>query len=183
MKKPCLTIILAVLVAVAGHVVAQDETSEWSMVLEGRIDETRLIGLVPEGIRTDAFLSGEFTEGPFAGATGTWTNYLLIRRDGVRVMDVRGYAEDPDGMPVIWTMKGFLGEPSPPPLEARIEAMLDPDFQYPDVDLMLHGAAWFQTMTPEHGFVNHTVFSFSGTVNAFQGTSRVTFRPLADPER
>ncbi len=181
MRRPPFTIVLAALVAIAGTALAQDERAEAYMILDGRIDSSVIVGLVPEGIRLDIELSGEFEEGVFAGATGTWTNYLLIRRDGVRVMDVRGYAEAPDGTRVVWTMKGFFGEPSPPPLEARIEAMLDPEFEYPDVDLRLHGAAWFQTMAPEYAFVNHTVFSFDGIVNPFQGTTRVTFRSLADP--
>ncbi len=181
MRKSLFTVVLSLLIAVAGSALAQGAAAEAYMVLEGQIHTNNLVGLVPEGIRMEVQLSGEFTEGLFAGATADWTNHLLIRRDGVRVMDVRGYAETPDGTRLVWTMKGYFGEPSPPPLEVRIEAMLDPEFQFPDVELMLHGAAWFETMAPEFGFVNHTVFSFTGAVNPRHGDTSVTFRPIVDP--
>ena len=181
MRKPLFTVVLSLLIGVAGSALAQAEPAEAHMVLEGQIHTNNLVGLVAEGIRMEVHLSGEFTEGLFAGATAEWTNHMVIRRDGVRLMDVRGYAETPDGTRLVWTMKGYLGEPSPPPLEVRIEAMLDPEFQYPDGDVMFHGAAWFETMAPEFAFVNHTVFSFTGAVNPRDGDTRVTFRPIVDP--
>lgn len=181
MRKPHFAIVLAVLLAIAASGTAQDERAEAYMVLEGRMNDHHLVGLVPEGIRLDSYSSGQFTEGLFAGATGDWIDYLLIRPDGVRVIDVRGYAQVPDGARVVWTMNGFFGEPSPPPLEVRIEAMLDPEFEFPDVDFPIHGAAWFQTMAPEHAFVNHTVFGFTGTMNPFRGRMEITFRSLAGP--
>jgi len=180
MRKSCFAIALAVLVAIASSAFAQDERAEAYMVLEGQIDASTVIGLVPEGIRINSELSGEFTEGLFAGATAEWASYLHIRHDGVRVIDNQGYAEHQDGTRVAWTMKGYFAEPGPPPLEMRIEAMRDPDFEFPDVDFALHGAAWFQTMAPEFAFVNHTVFRFNGTLNPNQGTVRLTFRSLAE---
>jgi hypothetical protein len=180
MRKPLFTIVLAVLVAIAGSVMAEDERAEAYMVLEGQMNAHNLVGLVPEGIRLESYSSGEFTDGLLLGATGEWVDYLLIRHDGVRVIDVRGYADDPNGMPVVWSMKGFFGEPSPPPLEVRIEAMLDPEFEFPDVEFPIHGAAWFQTMAPEHAYLNHTVFGFTGTLNPYQGKMRITFRPVVD---
>ena len=178
MRKSLLNVVLAALIVVAGSAVAQDEPAMADMVLEGRMNAHNLIGLVPEGIRLDSYASGEFTEGPLAGGTGEWTDYLLIRHDGVRVIDVRGYAEDPEGRPVVWTMKGYFAEPGPPPLEMRIEAMQDPDFEFPDVEFMVHGAAWFQTMAPEFAPLNYTVYAFTGTLNPFQGRMRITFRPI-----
>jgi len=183
MRKSLLTVTLVVLVAVAGCATAQDEVGEASMVLEGRMNAHHLVGLVPEGIRLDSYSSGRFTGGVLTGATGDWIDYLLIRPDGVRVIDVRGYAEGPDGTRVAWTMKGFFAEPGPPPLEVRLEAMLDPEFEFPDVDFPIHGAAWFQTMESEYDFLNYTVFGFTGTMNPFLGEMRITFRSLADQDR
>lgn len=183
MRKSLLNVVLAALVAVAGAAMAQDAPAVADMVLEGQMNAHNLIGLVPEGIRLDSYASGEFTEGPLAGAIGEWTDYLLIRHDGVRVIDVRGYAEDAEGRSVVWTMKGYFAEPGPPPLEVRIEAMQAPDFEFPDVEFMIHGAAWFQTMAPEFAQLNYTVYAFTGALNPFQGRMRITFSSIADQAR
>jgi hypothetical protein len=175
MKKLLLTAMLASMVAISGTVIADDAPTMATMVLEGQMTGTKPVGMVPDGIRIDGFTSGVFTEGILAGATADWVDYLLVRHDGVGVIDVRGYIVDPDGVPVSFTVRGFLGEPS-----GLHEAMLDPDFELPDVDVPTHGAAWFESMAPQYAFLNYTVFGVTGFVNAFQGMMRLTFRPIAE---
>jgi hypothetical protein len=175
MKKLLLAALLATAVSIAITAMA-DETNERPYgILEGQIVGQDFIGLVPEGLRFDGHSSGVITEGLLAGATTSGVDYMLYRHDGVGVIDVRGFSVHPDGFSVSMTMKGFVGEPSP----GSFEAMLDPAFEPPDVDIPLHGAAWFQTMAPEYAFLNHTVFGFSGTINMATGVLRVTYRSLA----
>jgi hypothetical protein len=94
---------------------------------------------------------------------------------GVGVLNVRGFAVHPDGVTSSVTMKGFLGEPMP----GMLDAMLDPEFRPPDVDIPVLGAAWFQTMAPQYAFLNHTVFGCTGTVNLVEGVARITCTSLA----
>jgi len=177
MKKLKLAICLAVSLALTGLAVADEMAAVPHLTVEFQANAQFPVGLVPEGLRMDSHSTWVITDGLFVGATGTAIDYLLIRHDGVGILDLRGYGVDPDGTPVGMTAKGFLGDPAfMPPLAA----WLDPDFEVPDVDIPLHGAAWLQTMAPPYAFVNHTVFGFTGTVNPATGEIRMTFRSLAE---
>ena len=175
MKKLLLATIMAALVVITGIAMADDAVATPYYVAELQVVEQNLVGLVPEGLRLDGHTRGVITEGLLAGATTTGIDYLLIRPDGVGVIYVRGFVEHPDGATVAYTMRGFLGEPVP----GMIEAMLDPAYVPPDVDIPLHGASWMETMAPQYAFLNHTVFGFTGTINLAQGSLRITFRSLA----
>ena len=174
MKRPLLTAVMAALVALAGTAVA-DETAAPYFVFEAASVGQDLIGLVPEGLRFDGHSRGVISDGLLVGAWTTATDYLLYRHDGVGVLDIRGFAAHPDGVTLAMTLKGFLGAPMP----GMLEAMLAPAFFPPDVDIPLHGAAWFQTMAPEYAFLNHTVFGCTGTYNPGKGVGRTTCRSLA----
>ena len=176
MNKLLLSTLVSALVAIAGSAIAEDVGSVQTMVFEGQIHTTNVIGLVPEGLRLDGHVTGGFTDGPLAGATGEWIDYLLIRHDGVGVVYVRGYFADPDGVPVALTFRGFLGAPQP----GLVEAMLDPEYEMPDEDMPVHGAAWLESMAPQYAFLNHTVFAATGTVNPGTGVIRAVYRPLAE---
>ena len=175
MKKPLLVAIMVALVATLGTAIADDATAAPYMVFEIQHVGQDFIGLVPEGIRLDGHHTGVVTEGLNVGATSRSTDYFLYRHDGVGVMYTRGFAVHPDGVTIAMTLKGFLGEPMP----GLLEAMFDPAFEPPDVDVSLHGAAWFETMAPQYAFLNHTVFGCVGTVNLFQNVGRITCRSLA----
>ncbi len=175
MKRLLFAALVVVLVAVAGTAIADDGSEAPYFVIEAQIIAQDFIGLVPEGLRLDGHTSGAITEGLLAGAAATGVDYQLYRHDGVSVLDIRGFAEHPDGVTVAMTLKGFLGEPMP----GMLEMMLDPSFEPPDVDAPLHGAAWFQTMAPQYAFMNHTVFGCTGTANGAQGVVRLTCRSLA----
>ena len=49
---------------------------------EAMLTEVVPIGLVPEGIRLDAFFKGSITDGPLSGATLRGIDYLLLRAEG-----------------------------------------------------------------------------------------------------
>ncbi len=169
------TAMMAAMIAIVGSATAEDATEAPYMVMEFRIVGQDFVGLVPEGLRLDGHTSGAITDGRLAGATVTGTDYLHCRHDGVGVIDVRGVAVHPDGVTVSMTMQGYLGEPMP----GMPEMLLDPEFEPQDVDIPAHGAAWFQTMAPQHAFLNHTVFGCAGSVNLVEGVVRITCRSLA----
>ncbi len=77
----------------------------------------------------------------------------------------------PSGLSVGVTLLGSMHDPT---LTPPLEAMLDPEFEFADVDMSLHGAAWCQTMAPQYAFVNHTVYSSTGTRNVARGEVRVS---------
>ena len=174
MKRLLLAAIMLALVAIGGTAIAEDAATTPSMVVEAQIVNMEVIGLVPEGLRIDSHTRGVVTEGFLAGATTTGVDYLLIRHDGVSVLDARWLVVHADGFSAAITIKGFSGEPTP----GLLEAMLDPEFEFPDVDSPAHAAAWFQTMAPQYAFLNHTVFGCNATINMVQGVIRSTCRPL-----
>lgn len=175
MKKPLLVAVMVALVATVGIAIADDAIATPYMVFEIQHVGQDFIGLVPEGIRLNGHHTGVVIEGLNVGATSRSTDYFLYRHDGVGVMHTRAFAVHPDGTTIAMTMKGFLGEPTP----GLLEAMFDPAFVPPDVDVSLHGAAWFETMAPQYAFLNHTVFGCFGYVNVFQNFGRITCRSLA----
>lgn len=138
------------------------------LAIEYQITRQQVVGLVPEGLRIDFHIAGEITDGLFAGATAEGIDYLLIRHDGVGILDVRVFGSMPDGTTLAWTIKGFVGDPATMP---PLEAWFDPDFVL-DMDVPFHGAGWFQTMDPSHAFLNHTVLAIRGSVNLVTGTVR-----------
>lgn len=175
MRRLLLATIMASLVATLGTAAADDVTATPFMVFEIQHVGQDFIGLVPEGIRLDGHHTGVITDGLGVGATTRSVDYFLYRHDGVGVMHTRGFGAFPDGATVSMTLTGFLGEP----MQGLLEAMLDPAFEAPDVDIPLHGAAWFQSMAPQYAFLNYTVFGCVGTVNLVQSVGRITCRSLA----
>lgn len=175
MKKLLIAAIVAVLGVIAGTAIADDAIETPYFVIEAQLAGQDSVGLVPEGLRMDGHIRGSVPEGIRAGATTTGIDYLVMRHDGVGVIDARYIVAGADGVTAAMTIRGFLGEPSP----GLLEAMLDPEFEMPDADIPLHGAAWFQTMAPQYAFVNHTVFDFTGTINMVTGLLRLTGRSLA----
>lgn len=129
------------------------------------------IGLVPTGARIDFLSTGTVTEGPLAGSTVEGVDYLLMRRDGSSVIDVRQTILRADGAAVAVTAGGYVvpGVEMPP-----LEEMFSPGFTWPDLDLPLHGWTRVESMIPELAAANHTVYAFTGTANG--GTGRLLVR-------
>ena len=125
------------------------------------------IGLVPEGIRMANSFEGTVTEGDFVGARVWGIDHLLLRRDGVGVIDapktisdsdrhlyehVRGYWMPPEGMEA-------------PPLEA----LLDPCFEWPDTLFPVHGFSTFRAGHPELEYLNRAIARIDGWSNPRTG--------------
>jgi hypothetical protein len=121
------------------------------------------IGLTPEGIRMTVDYDGTITTGMLEGARVWGSDPLLLRADGVGVIEtaktifdgttalyehVRGYCIPPEGVEV----------PAP-------EVILDPSFEWPDVEFPILGSSTFRAGNPEHGHLNTTIAVIEGWAN------------------
>lgn len=134
------------------------------------------LGIVPEGLRMANSFEGRVTEGMLEGARVWGIDHLLLRRDGVAVIDaqktislgdahvhehVHGYCLPPDGMDV-------------PPLEA----VLTPGFQWPDVAFPIVGASTFRCGVPALAHLNRAVAAIAGEANFVTGALTIETRLL-----
>lgn len=134
------------------------------------------IGVVPEGLRMANAFEGRITRGLMQGARVWGIDHLLLRSDGVAVIDaaktlslgdthvhehVRGYGLPPDGMEM-------------PPLEA----LLDPSFEWPDVLFPLLGSSTFRAAAPELQHLNRAVSRIDGWFSFATGGLAVETRLL-----
>ena len=144
---------------------------------EARTTELIPVGLVPEGIRLDAYFSGPVTEGVLSGATLRGIDYVLLRADGIGVIDAHDVISTGTGQHVSVHAQGYITPPPevqmPPP-----EVMLSPEFQWPDVPLPMHGFVLARTGSEELAWMNRTALGFEGTVNVGTGEVLAEARAL-----
>lgn len=135
---------------------------------EADLAEVVPVGLVPEGIRLDVYFAGQVVEGPLSGASLRGLDYLLLRSDGVGVVDAYEVISTDSGQHVSAHAQGYVTPPPemqlPPP-----EVILSPEFQWPDVPLPLHGFVLYRTGAEELAWMNRTALAFEGTVNVGTG--------------
>lgn len=131
--------------------------------LEARFTEWTAFGPVPEGLRLNAHFEGRVTDGELVGATVRGIDYVLLRPDGVGILDVRELLTL-DGVTIDIHPAGYMVPPAgfsmPEP-----QRMLSPDFVWPDVELPLHGFATLRTAAPEWRWLNESVGLFIGAAN------------------
>ena len=137
------------------------------------------IGIVPEGLRMANTFEGVVTEGLLSGARVWGIDHLLLRSDGVAVIDaqktlslgnlhvyehVNGYGLPPAGVTL-------------PPLEA----LLAPGFEWPDLLFPVLASSTFRTAVPALLDLNRTIARIDGWFNFATGrlcveTQAVTHR-------
>lgn len=135
-----------------------------------------IIGLVPEGLLMANSFEGRVTHGLMKGARVWGVDHLLIRSDGVSVIDapktislddrhlfehVRGYCLPPLGMPI-------------PPLST----MLSPGFEWPDVPFSVRGTSLFRTADPALAHLSSAIARIDGRVWFSTGRLEVETRLL-----
>ena len=152
--------------------------------IEAQFTELVLFGPVPEGVRLDAHFEGRVVEGQLAGASVRGVDYLRFRSDGVGVLDVREVLTR-DGDCVEVQAGGYLIPPTGFALPPH-EVMQAPEFEWPEVELPLHGFATFATATQEWQKLNRTVGTINGIANPGAGTLVVEGHalipaPVAEP--
>lgn len=147
-----------------------------SYAFQAQISRISPIGLVPAGLRIDVGFTGALTEGPASRSTVEGIDYLLIRHDGVGVIDAYELITGPDATATSVRAEGYVVPPfEMPPLEA----LLDPSFAWPDVDLPMHGSTRLQSSTAGLEEVNRTAYAFTGSVNMARGSLIVEARSIA----
>ena len=177
MQRLLTTICLAALLALAGTAFADAHVAANGYTTEATVTGIHPIGLVPGGLRMNGHFAGTIIDGLFAGSSFEGIDYNLMRPDGVLVADVHMLIAIPDGPPVGVRMQGFwVPTFEMPPLEA----FLDPDFEFPDMEIPGHAVVWHETMLPQYAHLNHTLFAFSGTLNLARNEARWTVRPFAE---
>lgn len=146
---------------------------------EGRLGGLNPVGIFPEGIRYHNTFEGRVVAGPLAGGRISGIDPFLLRPDGVGVitapevielddrrlaLDVVGYVVPPDGAPA-------------PPLEA----VLSPDFPWPDVPFRVTGSAVARTTDPELVHLNSSTIVIEGTIVMATGELVVEARTVPRP--
>ncbi len=134
------------------------------------------VGIVPEGLRMDVGFTGRLTDGDLAGATVTGVDYLLLRSDGIGVIDAREVATSEDGRTLALHAQGYIVPPFPVP---ELTTIAGPDFAWPDADIPLHGSAQIETADLRLAAANHTVYAFTGTVNLATGQLQIAAESIA----
>jgi hypothetical protein len=142
----------------------------------GMLTRMSPIGLTPVGLRIDVGFVGSITAGPLSGCTVEGIDYVLIRPDGVAVVDARELVTG-DG----WPATSLHGEGFIVPTVAMppLSAIADPDFCWPDVDMPMHGSSRVQAGDERLSAANHTVYGWTGTVNVAQARLEVDAVSLA----
>lgn len=134
------------------------------------------LGVVPEGLRMANSFEGTVTRGLLEGARVWGIDHLLLRTDGVAVIDaqktislgdthvyehVRGYGLPPEG----------LSLPS-------LDIVFEPEFSWPDVRFPVSGSSTFRASAPELLFLNRAIARVDGWFNFTTGGLAVETRLL-----
>jgi hypothetical protein len=138
--------------------------------------EVTVVGLTPEGIRMTVDYDGTITRGMLEGARVWGSDPLLLRADGVGVIEtaktisdgatalyehVRGYCIPPAGLEI----------PEP-------EVILDPSFTWPDVDFPILGSSIFRAASPTYQHLNTTIAAVEGWANFATQRNAIETRAL-----
>jgi hypothetical protein len=148
--------------------------SELVYRFEAKLGEMYPIGRFDDGIRFHNHFDGRVTDGPFAGARIFGLDLFTLRPDGVGVIEapevidagttrvalqVRGYVVAPEGL-------AFPG----------LDAVMSPDFAFPDVPFRVTGAATIATADPDFAHLNRCVAVIEGEVSLATGALTVEAR-------
>jgi hypothetical protein len=143
---------------------------------QAEVTHIRPIGLTARGLRIDISLTGRVTEGQLTGRAVEIIDYLLIRPDGVGVIDARDMIFDGDRVIAAIQAEGYIVPPFPLP---ELPILADPDFQWPDVDLPVHGAHFWETSRDDLSVAAATVYGFTGSANIGAGLLKLSAHSLA----
>jgi hypothetical protein len=126
------------------------------------------IGITPEGLRMANSYEGIVTAGDFDGARVWGTDHLLLRRDGVCVIDAQTMLSRGENRHVYEHVNGYCLPPEGlaiPPLEV----LLEPGFEWPDVDFPIVAFSTFRAAAPELEYLNSATARIDGWANFATG--------------
>jgi hypothetical protein len=144
---------------------------------EARFTNIVPIGLTPVGLRVDLDYTGTITDGPLTGATISGADFFLLRPDGIGQVNVRERITRGDRVVASLRFVGYVVPPIPMP---ELPTLLSPDFEWPDIDLPMHGAAFFDATSEDLPAATATVYgATTGAVNLAARTLRLAAASLA----
>lgn len=132
------------------------------------------IGMTAQGLRMDVGFIGSITEGRLIGHTIEGIDYLLVRSDGVGLINARELISDGDRAIAAVRAEGYIVPPSP-----ELSVLANPNFQWPNADQPVHGARFWETSDEDLSTAAATVFGFTGTVNMVTRVLKISARSLA----
>jgi hypothetical protein len=116
--------------------------------------------------------------GPLAGAIVRGVDYLLIRPDGVTVLDVRETITTATGRCIAVRAHGYGSVRSEPQTGADAVPPRGEKVAWPDASGPLLGVAICQTTDPEFLWMNEAILVFNGTANLGTGKLQAVGRVL-----
>jgi hypothetical protein len=134
------------------------------------------VGIVPEGLRMTVEFDGHVTEGLWKGARVHGIDPLVIRSDGIGVIDAPKTISL-EGRSIFEHLRGFCAPPEGMNLPS-LDAMLDPDFQWPETPFAIYGASTFATSDPELAHLNSALAHIRGQASFATGKLEVETRLL-----
>lgn len=146
-----------------------------SYSFRGQLTRMSPVGITPDGLRIDIGFAGTISDGPLAGCALDGVDYLLIRPDGVGVVDAREIVSGPGGLATSIHAEGYIVAAFPMP---ELSVLADPSFSWPDADLQMHGSSRVQTADPALARANSTIYGWTGTVNIGRTSLEVQARSL-----
>lgn len=126
------------------------------------------IGLTPEGLRMANSYIGTVTGGRFPGAEVRGTDHLVLRNDGVCIIDAQTILSQPKSGHVFEHVHGYCLPPEGLELP-ELGELLDSDFQWPDVDFPITAFSTFRAGTPNFAFLNRAMARIDGWANFATG--------------
>lgn len=138
------------------------------------------IGLVPEGLRMDLSFQGRVTGGTFDGARVWGTDPLLIRSDGVGILDVHKMIAKADTI-VYEHVRGYCLPPAGlemPPLDV----IARPDFEFPDVPFAISGFSTFAAPSEQLASLNTRLARIVGHSSFATGRLVIEAHLLEEPD-
>lgn len=148
---------------------------------EAKLDITP-IGLTPEGLRMANSYEGTVIEGDFQGARVRGTDHLLLRRDGVCVIDAQALLSQDAQAHIYEHVLGYCLPPAGlnvPPLEM----LLQPDFEWPDVDFPVVAFSTFRAAGKELDYLNSVTARIDGWANFAAGGLAIDTRLVTHDAR
>jgi hypothetical protein len=148
---------------------------------EAHLDITP-VGLTPEGLRMANSYVGTVIAGTFDGARVWGTDHLLLRRDGVCVIDAQTMLSKAADVHVYEHVYGYCLPPEGIEVPA-LEVVLEPGFEWPDLDFPIIGFSTFRAAAPELEYLNSAAARIDGWANFATGGLAIETRLVAHDER
>lgn len=133
------------------------------------------IGLTPEGLRMANSYIGTVTRGRFLGGDVSGTDHLVLRNDGVCVIDAQTILSHRESGNIFEHVHGYCLPPEGLEIP-ELSVIIDPEFQWPDVDFPVAAFSTFRAGAPEFAFLNHAIARIDGWANFATGRLAVDTR-------